>query len=59
MATATQQPVFMGYTSVEQLEKHFKGEAVEKEIKMDTLFITGDNIESLGDELYQKVLTKE
>lgn len=59
VATAAQQPVFMGYTSVEQLEKHFKGEAVEKEIKMNTLFITGDNIESLGDELYQKVLTKE
>lgn len=59
VATSAQQPVYMGYVSVEQLVKHFNGETVEKEIKMDTLFITKDNIDALGDELYQKVLTKD
>lgn len=59
-ATSAQQPILMGKTSVEQVIKILKGETPEKEIKMDTLLITKDNIKELeSGTLYETVLTKD
>lgn len=59
-ATAAQQPILMGKTSVDQLIKVLNGQTPEKEVKMDTILITKENIAELeAGDLYKTVLTKD
>jgi ribose transport system substrate-binding protein len=59
-ATAAQQPILMGKTSVDQLVKVLNGQTPEKEVKMDTILITKENIAELeAGDLYKTVLTKD
>lgn len=59
-ATSAQQPILMGQTSLEQVVKILNGETPEKEIKMDTILVTKDNIAELeAGDLYKTVLTKD
>ncbi|MGI6030765.1 MAG: substrate-binding domain-containing protein [Eubacteriales bacterium] len=44
---AAQQPVLMGQLAAEQINKLMNGETVEKEISVNTLLVTKDNIEEL------------
>lgn len=56
-ATAAQQPVLMGRKSSECVNKILKGEKVDKEIKMETMLVTKDNIDQVYDKLVEVALT--
>ena len=57
LATAAQQPVFMGRTAVDCLKTHLDGGTPEKEISVDTLLVTQDNINDVYDKLVEVALT--
>ncbi|MDO4260707.1 MAG: substrate-binding domain-containing protein [Eubacteriales bacterium] len=57
--TAAQQPVVMGRTSAQCVEKILKGEEVEAEIQLETLLVTKDNIDEVYDTLVEVALTDE
>lgn len=59
IATAAQQPVLMGRTAADCIDKILKGETVEKEIQMKTLLVTADNIDSVYDTLKEVALRDE
>lgn len=59
IATAAQQPVLMGRTSVDQIKASLDGEEVEKEVTLGTFLVTTDNIEEKYDELLAVALTAE
>ena len=59
IATAAQQPVLMGRTSVDQIKASLDGEEVEKEVTLGTFLVTADNIEEKYDELLAVALTAE
>ncbi|MCC8164305.1 MAG: substrate-binding domain-containing protein [Lachnospiraceae bacterium] len=58
-ATAAQQPVVMGRTSVQCIEKILTGQEVEQEIQLGTLLVTKDNIDEVYDTLVEVALTDE
>lgn len=59
LATAAQQPVLMGRKASECVDKILKGEDVEKEIQMETLLVTADNIDEVYEELVEVALTDQ
>ncbi|WP_020610985.1 substrate-binding domain-containing protein [Sediminispirochaeta bajacaliforniensis] len=59
LATAAQQPVLMGRKAADCIDKILQGETVEKEIKMNTLLVTQDNIGSIYTTLKEVALTDE
>lgn len=59
LATAAQQPVLMGRTSSEQVDKILNGEEVEEEVVMETMLVTMDNIDEIYDTLIEVALTEE
>lgn len=59
LATAAQQPVLMGRTAVDCLKEYVDGGTPEKEIVMDTMLVTQDNIDEIYDTLYEVALNDE
>ncbi len=59
IATAAQQPVLMGRTSVDQIKANIDGEEVEQEVTLGTFLVTADNIDDVYDELVAVALTAE
>ena len=59
LATAAQQPVVMGRTSVDSIKTKLDGGTPEKEIQMKTLLVTQDNINDIYDELQEKSLAAD
>jgi ABC-type sugar transport system substrate-binding protein len=57
-ATAAQQPVLMGRYAAQSVDKIFKGETVEPEIKLGTLLVTKDNIGDVYDTLVEVALSE-
>ena len=57
--TSAQQPVLMGRYAAQAVVDHLAGEEVEKEITLDTLLVTKDNIDELYDTLIEVALTEE
>ncbi|MDR1933445.1 MAG: substrate-binding domain-containing protein [Spirochaetales bacterium] len=56
-ATAAQQPVLMGRHAAQSVDKLLKGEKVEPEIKLGTLLVTKDNINTVYDTLVEVALS--
>lgn len=56
VATAAQQPVLMGRTSVDCLKTYFDGGTPDKEVTLGTMLVTVDNIEEIYDDLYAVAL---
>ena len=56
VATAAQQPVLMGRTSVDCLKTYFDGDTPDKEVTLGTMLVTVDNIEEIYDDLYAVAL---
>lgn len=59
LGTSAQQPVLMGEISAEQVHKVLNGESVEKQIDVDTLLVTKDNIGETEEILYKTAIPKE
>ena len=57
--TSAQQPVLMGRYSAQAVTSYLAGEEVEKEITLDTLLVTKDNIDEVYDTLVEVALTEE
>jgi ABC-type sugar transport system substrate-binding protein len=57
-ATAAQQPVLMGRHASRNVDKLLKGEKVESEIKLGTLLVTKDNINTVYDTLVDVALSE-
>lgn len=56
VATAAQQPVLMGRTSVDCLKTYFDGGTPDEEVTLGTMLVTVDNINEIYDELYAVAL---
>lgn len=56
--TSAQQPVLMGRYAAQSVIAHLNGETVEKEITLDTLLVTKDNIDEVYDTLVEVALTE-
>lgn len=59
LATAAQQPVVMGRTSVDAIKTKLDGGTPDKEIQMETLLVTQDNINDIYNELQEKALAAD
>ena len=59
LATAAQQPVVMGRTSVDAIKTKLDGGTPDKEIQMETLLVTQDNINDIDNELQEKALAAD
>lgn len=57
--TSAQQPVLMGRYAAQSVIAYLKDEPVEKEITLDTLLVTKDNIEEVYDTLVEVALTED
>lgn len=57
-ATSAQQSVLMGRNSAQAVVDYLAGKEVEKEIVMDTLLVTKDNIDEVYDTLIEVALTE-
>lgn len=57
--TSAQQPVLMGRYAAQCVIDHLDGKDVEKEITLDTLLVTKDNIDEVYDTLVEVALTDE
>lgn len=54
--TSAQQPVLMGRYAAQAIVDHLAGKDVEKQITMDTLLVTADNIDEVYDTLVEVAL---
>ena len=54
--TSAQQPVLMGRNAAQAIVDHLAGKEVEKEITMDTMLVTKDNIDDAYDTLVEVAL---
>ena len=54
--TSAQQPVLMGRNAAQAIVDHLAGKEVEKEITMDTMLVTKDNIDDVYDTLVEVAL---
>ncbi len=54
--TSAQQPVLMGRNAAQAIVDHLAGKEVEKEIMMDTMLVTKDNIDEVYDTLVEVAL---
>lgn len=54
--TSAQQPVLMGRNAAQAIVDHLAGKEVEKEITMDTMLVTKDNIDEVYDTLVEVAL---
>ena len=57
--TSAQQPVLMGRYAAQSVVSYLAGEEVEKEITLDTLLVTKDNIDEVYDTLVEVALTED
>ena len=57
--TSAQQSVVMGRSAAQAVVDYLAGNEVEKEIVLDTLLVTKDNIDELYDTLIEVALTEE
>ncbi len=51
LATVAQQPILLGYTTIEATVRTLKGEEIPKRITIPTLLVTQDNLEQATQEL--------
>ena len=58
VGTSAQQPVLMGRNAAQAVMDHLAGKEVEKEITLDTLLVTKDNIDEVYDTLVEVALTE-
>lgn len=57
--TSAQQPVLMGRKAADAVIDYLAGKEVEKEITLDTLLVTKDNIDEVYDTLVEVALTED
>ena len=58
VGTSAQQPVLMGRNAAQAVMDHLAGKEVEKEITLETLLVTKDNIDEVYDTLVEVALTE-